>query len=755
MTANATGQIRKVVAALMVLPSIFLVCYAATVRPTTIPGSFVAEEATYYLMTRSLWQEGDLLWTWKDARQAAMRPYGDVENVVLMTPDQGARVYYAKPYLYSLLAVPFFALLGINGFLVFNSLMFILMAFLGFRYLVDSNTLLRAVLLSGTFFLLSASVPYIFWVQPEVFNMLTLFLGCYFWLFQGPGMKGDQALTPVGLRDPMVRMGLAGFFFALSSFSKLPHLVFGAVLVLHCLYGRRWGRAVAAVSVFLLTLLVLHMGQLIASDTPSAYHSTRKSFSRLDEFPHNVPSAVAWKKADQGGVNRYGGGGMGLATVDDRSAYNIKYLLFGRHTGMFPYFFPGLAALGFFLFRQRRSHQPAGRWLLVLAIATVLVFYLCWFPDNYQGGRDFIGNRHMVSMYPAFLFFIAGPVTGVSVHLVSWAIAGLFLTQVLFAPFGASDPRGRLQDHVRAPLFRFLPYETTLRFIPGTREMVYGMNFTPRQYLVQSVTGPVTAEGDRFRLEGMETAELLVVSRQPLSRLLFLTDSSGLKAWCRGAKSELVRAPILRFSTNPLEAPCEVEELQLVLEQPAPTAVHKDWRDGIRRFYYRVAVQRQPGEKYKIVPPALRLWFLGEGEPWLRAQFYQAVLESAHVPELMTAGAELTLPVRLLSRSPFPWDHSVRLSYHWRRAGFHPGLQGQICIWDGLQTHLDDDILGPGGTMDGTMQVLAPEQAGDYLLEIDLVVDRVAWFASKSLDREPLGRFAVQVSESEPLEPGR
>ena len=67
-------------------------------------------------------------------------------------------------------------------------------------------------------------------------------------------------------------------------------------------------------------------------------------------------------------------------------------------------------------------------------------FYLFWFPDNYQGGKDFIGNRHAVSLYPAFLFFITGTVSGVAVHLVSWSVAGLFLAQVLFAPFGAADP---------------------------------------------------------------------------------------------------------------------------------------------------------------------------------------------------------------------------------------------------------------------------------------------------------------------------
>jgi hypothetical protein len=752
MTANAPGQIRKVVAALLVLPSIFLVCYAASVSEDRIPGSFIAEESTYYLMTRSIWEEGDLLWTWEDSRYAAGHHRGELANVVLMTPDRGTRVYYAKPYLYSFFAVPFYALLGTNGFLVFNALMFVLMILLGVRYLGSCNPPVRSVLLGGTFFLLSATVPYIFWIQPEVLNMLTLFLGCYFWLFPGPGMAGAArgteseeraAPSPVGLRDPVVRVGLAGFFFALSAFSKLPHLAFGGVLILHCLLTRRWGRVVSSVLAFLLTLTVLHMGQLALSETASVYHSTRKNFSGLSTFPHNVPSAVAWKKADEGGMSRYGGGGMGLARLDGRAAYNIKYLFFGRHTGLFPYFFPGLAALALYFIRLR-SRRMTGRGYLILALFGVLLFYILWFPANYQGGPDFIGNRHVASIYPALLFLV-GSVTGISVHLVSWLIAGLFLAQVLTAPFGAADPRMALQAHVQSPLFRLLPYETTLRYVPGYTDITYGMKFTPKRYRVRLPGGGrFVLEGTRFLLVGEETAELLVVSRHPLARLLFLSDSPLVEGWCRGAEGRVSMAGLLRFSPDPLQAPVTEEEMRLVLEDPRPAAVHTDWLDGEKRFFYRVAFRRHPGSG-RAPRAAIRLSFLGEGEPWLRESYFRAVLEHAGVPPVMTAGGKFTLPVRILSRSPFAWDSSVRLSYHWRRNRFDSSVPGPVSIWDGLQTMLPGGALGPGETSETSMQVQAPEETGDYILELDLVADQVAWFAGKSPGREPLGRYAVRV----------
>ena len=58
---------------------------------------------------------------------------------------------------------------------------------------------------------------------------------------------------------------------------------------------------------------------------------------------------------------------------------------------------------------------------------------------------------------------------------------------------------------------------------------------------------------------------------------------------------------------------------------------------------------------------------------------------------------------------------------------------------------LPGGTLGSGETLEGAMQVLAPDKHGDYILELDLVADQVAWFAGKSPTREPLGRFTVRV----------
>jgi hypothetical protein len=390
----------------------------------------------------------------------------------------------------------------------------------------------------------------------------------------------------------------------------------------------------------------------------------------------------------------------------------------------------------------------AGRGYLMAAMGAVLFFYLVWFPDNYQGGADFIGNRHAVSIYPAFLFFL-GALPGVTAHLLAWSAAGLFIAQAVLAPFGAERPREALQAHVQAPLCRMLPYETTLRYLPGYSDISFGMKFTPRRYLVRLLTTGLRAEGSRFRLHGPSSEQLLVISRHPLSSLTLLTDNPTVEARCRGAEGRLVRSALLQFSPDPEQEPLPGEELHLLLEGPKPVAVHTDWRDGGRRFFYLLKLRRRQGPEDGASAPTVQLAFLGEGEPWLRRSFFRARLDGVEVPATMAAGGEQVIRLRLLARSPFAWNDSVRLSYHWHRSGYGPSRPGRTVVWDGLQTVLPGGGLEPGATTMAEMLVRAPGEPGDYVLEVDLVVDQVSWFAAKSPSGEPLGRFPVTVAGPE------
>jgi hypothetical protein len=56
-------------------------------------------------------------------------------------------------------------------------------------------------------------------------------------------------------------------------------------------------------------------------------------------------------------------------------AHNVGYFLLGRHTGLVPYFFPGVLTLLIFLFAGRQRREPF-QWLVVLTLLLASVAIL-------------------------------------------------------------------------------------------------------------------------------------------------------------------------------------------------------------------------------------------------------------------------------------------------------------------------------------------------------------------------------------------
>ncbi len=110
-------------------------------------------------------------------------PFQPVNNLILMTQDGWRTVYFGKPCVYSLFAAPFAGLFGVNGLLFFNMLLTVAMIWMGYA-------LSRPLQPGGDappstppgFFLLSAGFSYVFWLQPEVFNMAAVAACLYFGL---------------------------------------------------------------------------------------------------------------------------------------------------------------------------------------------------------------------------------------------------------------------------------------------------------------------------------------------------------------------------------------------------------------------------------------------------------------------------------------------------------------------------------------------------------------------------------------------
>ncbi|MDP9334879.1 MAG: class I SAM-dependent methyltransferase [Actinomycetota bacterium] len=97
--------------------------------------------------------------------------------------------------------------------------------------------------------------------------------------------------------------------------------------------------------------------------------------------------------------------------------------------------------------------------------------------------------------------------------------------------------------------------------------------------------------------------------------------------------------------------------------------------------------------------------------------------------------AQVVVGVRNASTGPWTDDRFVNLGNHWRSAS-------------GALLRLDDgrasmgEALQPGDAIELTLEIQAPPDPGAYLLEFDLVIEGLAWFADRG---SPTTTIPVQV----------
>jgi SAM-dependent methyltransferase len=132
---------------------------------------------------------------------------------------------------------------------------------------------------------------------------------------------------------------------------------------------------------------------------------------------------------------------------------------------------------------------------------------------------------------------------------------------------------------------------------------------------------------------------------------------------------------------------------------------------------------------------------------------FRAEIVPADTALRIEAGAieKIAVGVRNASTAPWPDDRFVNLGNHWRRA-------------DGEVERLDDgrasmhQTVGPGETIDLTLEMQAPNETGDYLLELDLVIEGVTWFADRgsptvTIPVQVVPRTAAPPTADEPIVP--
>ena len=124
---------------------------------------------------------------------------------------------------------------------------------------------------------------------------------------------------------------------------------------------------------------------------------------------------------------------------------------------------------------------------------------------------------------------------------------------------------------------------------------------------------------------------------------------------------------------------------------------------------------------------------------------FRASIDLSRFPTAGRAGERLEGQVTVANRGDRSWPAEawnavgpvVNLACHWR------ALDDTVLVNDGLRTPLPAD-LAPDRTVALRASVLLPEAPGRYLLEFDLVLEGVSWFAARG---SPTARVAVDVSK--------
>jgi hypothetical protein len=124
-----------------------------------------------------------------------------------------------------------------------------------------------------------------------------------------------------------------------------------------------------------------------------------------------------------------------------------------------------------------------------------------------------------------------------------------------------------------------------------------------------------------------------------------------------------------------------------------------------------------------------------------------------NIPTEMIASETVLADVTIKNASSKTWPskpdpggrNAVNLSYHWL------DRKRQVVVFDGLRTPLPRD-LSPGESVTLRATIRAPEKAGEHVLHVTLVQERVAWFSE--MDGGQLS-IPVSVAAASAPAPGR
>jgi LCP family protein required for cell wall assembly len=130
-------------------------------------------------------------------------------------------------------------------------------------------------------------------------------------------------------------------------------------------------------------------------------------------------------------------------------------------------------------------------------------------------------------------------------------------------------------------------------------------------------------------------------------------------------------------------------------------------------------------------------WFSFQGVPPLERYISVDVSYGAEyddlggTPNYLDCGEEFETKVKVKNDGFLDWESSgrerVALGTHWINRD-----TGEVYIWDGVRALLSSDI-GYNEELEVNVRLKAPDKAGRYILQYDMVHERVTWFSEKGI----------------------
>lgn len=508
----------------------------------------LADASSYAMMADSLWHDCDVRFTPQDLRRAREMGFADLPAGLFLNRN-GGQYYYSKALLYPLVAVPFYALLGVRGFLVLNGLLLALLVLLGADILASRIGWKAGLAFSAVLLLFSATPVYLVWIDP--FLLLSVLIA--------------GALAAYRRK----RAALSAVLLAMAASCRAPYALLLVAPAATYLLGDRYRELLKFAAAAAIAFLLFGLAAEAASGQWSPYLGTR--FYYLNEFPFENPARgeVGFPASKDYALDLLGWPGFGAVLRSN------EYFFFGRFAGVLLYY-PTLLVC---LFWVKRWDREKTAWLLgLLAVCVAIQIVL---PHNFVGGAHAVGNR-LFTMLPVGLLMVDRRRLTAPRLIGSGLLAALALPLVS-SPLALSITPGSRMAQLPYRLFPLEWTQATAMYFPFAFPGIYALTYN------QSGWEP---PGGVWTIPGREAVFVLII---PKSGQAVVELTSTLPAAC---VSDGTFRRSVRFRDN--------SPVRIVLAHPMA-----EYYDESQRLaevsVYRLAIDTRKRCSLETVPAAGRI----------------------------------------------------------------------------------------------------------------------------------------------------